>query len=56
MQDFPEAARSYYALAAKTQADDANEKDLAGLTRILLAAPEPAGPITRWPIINIRWN
>ena len=30
VQDFPEAARSYYALAAKTQADDANEKGLAG--------------------------
>jgi len=40
VQDFPEAARYYYALAAKTQAADANEKGLAGLTRILLAAPE----------------
>jgi tetratricopeptide (TPR) repeat protein len=40
VQDFPEAARYYYALAAKTQGDDANLKGLAGLTRILLAAPE----------------
>ena len=40
VQDFPEAARYYYALAAKTQAADANEKGLAGLTRILLTAPE----------------
>ena len=40
VQDFPEAARYYYALAAKTQAADANEKGLAGLTRILLIAPE----------------
>jgi len=40
VQDFPEAARYYYALAAKTQAADANLKGLAGLTRILLAAPE----------------
>jgi tetratricopeptide (TPR) repeat protein len=40
VQDFPQAARHYYALAAKMQAADANEKGLAGLTRILLAAPE----------------
>ena len=40
VQDFPEAARYYYALAAKTQAADANLKGLAGLTRILLTAPE----------------
>jgi hypothetical protein len=40
VQDFREAARYYYALAAKTQGDDANLKGLAGLTRILLAAPE----------------
>ncbi|MGO9637833.1 MAG: hypothetical protein ACLPSO_07815 [Terracidiphilus sp.] len=40
VQDFPEAARYYYALAAKTQAADANLKGLAGLARILLAAPE----------------
>jgi predicted Zn-dependent protease len=40
VQDFREAARYYYALAAKTQAADANEKGLAGLVRILLAAPE----------------
>jgi tetratricopeptide (TPR) repeat protein len=40
VQDFPEAARYYYALAAKTQGDDANLMGLAGLTRILLAAPE----------------
>jgi predicted TPR repeat methyltransferase len=40
VQDFPEAARYYYALAAKTQTPDANEKGLAGLARILLTAPE----------------
>ncbi|MGD0547735.1 MAG: hypothetical protein ABR991_07875, partial [Terracidiphilus sp.] len=40
VQDFPEAARYYYALAANTQTADANEKGLAGLTRILLTAPE----------------
>jgi tetratricopeptide (TPR) repeat protein len=40
VQDFPEAARYYYALAAKTQSPDANEKGLAGLARILLTAPE----------------
>ena len=40
VQDFPEAARYYYALAAKTQTPDANGKGLAGLARILLTAPE----------------
>ncbi len=40
VQDFPEAARYYYALGAKTQTADANEKGLAGLARILLTAPE----------------
>jgi tetratricopeptide (TPR) repeat protein len=40
MQDFPEAARYYYALAANTRTPDANEKGLAGLARILLTAPE----------------
>ncbi|HEY0759091.1 MAG TPA: hypothetical protein VGD59_07545 [Acidisarcina sp.] len=49
VQDFPEAARYYYALAAgsdpgKTAAPqtlaDSEEKALAGLTRILLTAPE----------------
>jgi len=39
VQDFPQAARYYYALAANTQAADANEKGLAGLWRILLTAP-----------------
>jgi len=40
VQNFPEAARYYYALAANTQAPDAELKGLAGLTRILLTAPE----------------
>ena len=44
VQDFPEAARYYYALAALKQTDkqapDAEQKGLAGLTRILLTAPE----------------
>jgi len=40
VQDFPQATRYYYALAANTQAADANLKGLAGLTRILLTAPE----------------
>ncbi len=40
VQDFPEAARYYYALAANKQTPDANEKGLAGLARILLTAPE----------------
>jgi len=40
VQDFPQAARYYYALAANTQAADANLKGLAGLARILLTAPE----------------
>jgi tetratricopeptide (TPR) repeat protein len=39
-QDFPEAARYYYALAADKQTPDAEQKGLAGLTRILLTAPE----------------
>jgi tetratricopeptide (TPR) repeat protein len=38
VQDFPEAARYYYALATKKSG--AEEKGLAGLTRILLTAPE----------------
>ena len=38
VQDFPEAARYYYALAARTP--EGEEKGLAGLTRILLTAPE----------------
>jgi tetratricopeptide (TPR) repeat protein len=40
VQNFPEAARYYYALAAKTQTPNANEKGMAGLARILLTAPE----------------
>jgi len=40
VQDFPQAARYYYALAANKQTPDAELKGLAGLTRILLAAPE----------------
>jgi len=40
VQDFPEAARYYYALAADKKTPDAEEKGLAGLTRILLTAPE----------------
>jgi len=40
VQDFPEAVRYYYALAAKSQTPDASEKGLAGLARILLTAPE----------------
>jgi tetratricopeptide (TPR) repeat protein len=40
VQDFPEAARYYYALAANQQTPEANEKGLAGLARILLTAPE----------------
>ncbi|MGA7832216.1 MAG: hypothetical protein WCA21_14760 [Terracidiphilus sp.] len=39
-QDFSEAARYYYALAAEKQTPDAEEKGLSGLTRILLTAPE----------------
>lgn len=38
VQDFPEAARYYYALAAKKS--DGEQKGLAGLARILLTAPE----------------
>ena len=40
VQDFPEAARYYYALAADKKTPDAEQKGLAGLTRILLTAPE----------------
>jgi tetratricopeptide (TPR) repeat protein len=40
VQDFPEAARYYYGLAANKQAPDAELKGLAGLTRVLLTAPE----------------
>jgi len=38
-QDYAEAARYYYALAANRAAPDAEQKGLVGLTRILLAAP-----------------
>ena len=40
VQDFPESARYYYALAADDSAPDSAEKGLAGLARILLTAPE----------------
>jgi hypothetical protein len=40
VQDFPEAARYYYALAADRKTPDADEKGLAGLARVLLTAPE----------------
>ena len=40
VQDFPEAARYYYALAANKKTPDAELKGLAGLARILLTAPE----------------
>lgn len=40
VQDFPEAARYYYALASDKKTTDAEEKGLAGLARILLTAPE----------------
>ncbi len=39
-QDFPQAARYYYSLAASKNNSDAEQKGLAGLTRILLTAPE----------------
>ncbi|MDR3776749.1 MAG: hypothetical protein P4K97_07620 [Terracidiphilus sp.] len=38
VQDFPEAVRYYYALAAKKS--DADERGIAGLARVLLTAPE----------------
>ncbi len=40
VQDFPEAARYYYALAAEKKTPNAEQRGLAGLTRILLTAPE----------------
>ena len=40
VQDFPEAARYYYALASDKKTSGAEQKGLAGLTRILLTAPE----------------
>jgi tetratricopeptide (TPR) repeat protein len=40
VQDFPEAARYYYALAADKKTPDAEQRGLAGLTRVLLTAPE----------------
>jgi predicted Zn-dependent protease len=40
VQDFPEAARYYYALASDKKTAGAEQKGLAGLTRILLTAPE----------------
>ena len=40
VQDFPEAARYYYALASDKKTPGAEQQGLAGLTRILLTAPE----------------
>ena len=40
VQDFPEAARYYYALAADKKTPNAEQRGLAGLTRVLLTAPE----------------
>jgi cellulose synthase operon protein C len=40
VQDFPEAARYYYALASDKKTPGAEQNGLAGLTRILLTAPE----------------
>jgi len=40
VQDFPEAARYYYALAADKKTPNAEQRGLAGLARILLTAPE----------------
>jgi len=40
VQDFPEAARYYYALASDKKSPGAEQQGLAGLTRILLTAPE----------------
>ena len=39
VQDFPESARYYYALAADRTAPDSEQKGVAGLARILLTAP-----------------
>ena len=40
VQDFPESARYFYALATNKKTPDAEVKGLSGLTRILLTAPE----------------
>jgi hypothetical protein len=40
VQDFPEAARYYYAMAADKKTPDEEQKGLAGLARLLLTAPE----------------
>lgn len=40
IQDFPEAARYAYALAADKSAPDSEQKGVVALTRILLTAPE----------------
>ena len=40
VQDFPESARYYYALAADKKTPEDEQKGLAGLTRLLLTAPE----------------
>lgn len=40
VQDFPEAARYYFALAADKKTQDEELRGLAGLTRVLLTAPE----------------
>lgn len=40
IQDFPEAARYYFAMAAGDRTPDSQQTGLAGLARILLTAPE----------------
>ena len=40
VQDFPEAARYYYAMASDKKTPDEEQKGLAGLARLLLTAPE----------------
>lgn len=40
VQDFSEAARYYYAMAAEKKTPDEEQKGLAGLARLLLTAPE----------------
>jgi len=40
VQDFPEAARYYYAMAAEKKTLDEERQGLAGLARLLLSAPE----------------
>ncbi|HTW47563.1 MAG TPA: hypothetical protein VMD92_06435 [Acidobacteriaceae bacterium] len=40
IQDFPEAARYYFAMSADDRSPDSQQSGLAGLARILLTAPE----------------